>query len=162
MLKKQCVKESSSLASKEDNICQLEILKKIVKLVAKDSITDSLPRTTRLHKKANTCRCKNSESIADYLDRFTGPAMSYLDLTKADQDSSESPNLAIPCLTNARLTSQTFANTINSVVNICKTEKRDREASVYVNLRRMEECVMFINEVKSKYPEHSSQNDFES
>lgn len=88
--------------------------------------------------------------------------MSYVDLTKTNQDSSESQNIAISCLTNARLTSQTFTNMMKNVVNICKTKKRDIEAVTYVKLRRLEECVAFLNAQKSKYPEHSSKNDFES
>lgn len=73
--------------------------------------------------------------MADYLNHFTNPAISYLDLEKPDQDSSECRDLAKRCLSNVELTSPTFLNMMNNALNVCKTMKENLKlyfSSLYI------------------------------
>lgn len=93
------------LTSIEDqNINQMQVVKQDIDLVAEDSTIDRLRRILRLHKETSACKRSKDESISEYIERFSGHALSYLNLTKADQDSSNSQNFAIVLLLNAKRT----------------------------------------------------------
>lgn len=103
-------------------------IEKILAIIAKDSTTDSISRMTKLTKDTNACVRLDGESLKYFIERFTLPAASYLNMINADQNSAESQNFAITMISNGNLPSQVFTKVMSTLV-IKEISKEHNQAS---------------------------------
>lgn len=123
---------------------QVEIVEKIIKIVAKDSPVDKVTRMVRLNTQVHECVRKDGESVKKYINRFKKPSLAYLNLVHAGQESSESQVFAMTLVINARLPAQTFSNLINSIINNATTKKRTITRIVMMKEGRMREILEIL------------------
>ena len=124
---------------------QTNAVEKIISVVAKDSTTESIQRLARLSRDAMGCQRRQNESIADYVERFSVPALAYLNLTSAGKSSAESQNLAVALITNAKLPSITQTAVMAALVHAAKERKGDGITTVALERTRLEMAKKCLN-----------------
>ena len=103
---------------------QMAAVKKIISVVAKDSVSEVIKRLARLSRDAMTCMRRGGESIASYVERFSTQALAFLNLTSCDKSYGESQNLAVAMVANAKLPNTTHTAVISTLVSAAKNRKK--------------------------------------
>lgn len=132
----------------DQEIHHMQVVKQIIDLVAADSTIDSLRRLLGLHKEISACKRSKDGCMSGYIERFSGHALSYLTLTLANQDSSDSQNFAIAWLLNARLIIQIFSNTVSYLVVSSKNKQRSRDSAIPIMKERIENVIQVLKEFR--------------
>lgn len=119
-------------------------------LVAKDCNVNRLRRTVQIYKSINACKHKVGEAIEDYVERFVGLALLYLNQTNSDQDLTACPNFGIFLLLNANLSTQTFANIISNPVSSSQMMTSETVQTMQISTDRVSTIFEVINGATSK------------
>lgn len=79
------------------------VVEAMIAMVAKASVSDSIRRKESPHRKASSCVRLKGETTGAFLERYLSSAQAYLNIANGDWVSSESENLDMALLTNAKL-----------------------------------------------------------
>lgn len=105
-------------------INQMELIEKIIKLVAKDSVTDGVRRLVKMSQNVHACNREKNETYEAFAERFRGVAQTYLNHCYAGNTSQDSQNFAMLLLENAKLPSSTFNNIVSILIADAKDKTR--------------------------------------
>lgn len=120
---------------------QIELVRKIMDIVAKDTAIDRISRMVRLNTHVHKCVRRSNESIKEFVARFKIPSFAYLNIVRADYHSPESQIFAMTLIINAKLGEQLFANTISTLISGTKCMTEGREVHIAVRKARLERLV---------------------
>lgn len=67
----------------------MEVINKIINFVARDSAPDFIKRLAKLSRDTTTCVRSRGESMSTYIERFSLPVQTYLNLTNSYRASAE-------------------------------------------------------------------------
>ena len=96
---------------------QLELVRKIISIVAKDSATDGIRRLVQMMRDVFGCTRKSGESTAIYARRFQGLAFQYLNHCDAVAAEQYSQNFAMMLLENAKIPSSVYSTVVTQLVS---------------------------------------------
>lgn len=124
---------------------QVNIVKKILDVVAKNTAVDRISRMVRLNTQVHKCTRKSGETIKDFVARFKVPSFAYLNIIRADCNSSDSQIFAMTLIINAQLGEQLFANTISTLITNTKCASDEGEEHVAIRKSRLNKLVKAAN-----------------
>lgn len=128
---------------------QSTVVESIIKIVAKDSATDSIRRMAALNKQASSCVRRDSESISEFVERFTLPAQAYLNITNSDRSSGESQNFAMMLISNAKLPPPTFTSVMNNLVQASKCTIDSPDGVVPLSSARLDKLLSLLDSLSN-------------
>ena len=97
---------------------QINIVKDIIDLVAKDSPTDGIRRLVQMMRNVFNCTRKNGEQPAVFARRYQATALDYLNHCDTATIQQDSQNFAMMLLENARIPASVYSSVITRLVSM--------------------------------------------
>lgn len=93
--------------------------------------------------------------MGEYIESIAGPAFSYLNLTNADQDSSDSPSSVIIFILNANIWAQTFCNIVSNLIASSRTKTSENIRPLQVSVEKAKKililhCIMVSEDPRKR------------
>lgn len=107
-----------------------EIAEKIIQIVAKDSLTNTIKQRIRLNKEVAACHRKGNELISPFIARFVKPAQEYINFTNADRSSQERQNVSAGLIATESLAAETFTSVMSTMV----PDTKDQQANTLTQI----------------------------
>ena len=141
----------------------METFEKIIALIAKDSVTETVRRLVSMLKQVYACKREQNESTAVYANRFEAIARRYLNNCSYMTALQDSQNFAMLILENANLPDESYNTVISQTVTKAKERGISEEPVVSVPQeifkKLKEEHDACLEKCQQRSPTESSRNE---
>lgn len=107
-----CLPNNSNTSNEE----RIEALEKIISILAKDSISDSVSSKVNMIRTINNCLREENKNFNKYVDGFYGYAQAYHNLCGSTEDGKHSQTFAMVLLENSNQQTVTFNNVVSLLI----------------------------------------------
>lgn len=113
---------------------EMNIFKKILKTVAKDTTLDRIATMVHLNRDLHQCGRTYGENMRDYINCFKIPSLGFINMMIASQDSSESQVFSMDLLVNDKMEKQAFQSIIYALIE--NANVKEKVSTQYVILTK--------------------------
>ena len=139
-----------------DETDPMDIVEKIIGLVAKDTVTETIRKLVSMLKEIYICKRKSKESTAMFANRFQGLALKYLNHCNPTSSKQESQNFAMSILENANIPASVYSWIITQLVSKAKERSQDKDDIMLVAREHIENIKDDIQDLLEAYQNFKS------